>query len=649
MQYPDQSARIKQQITEVILTSLEPQTLLAKTAKILGESFQVDFCFIVAGIKPGARTMLALWCADDYPALPLRHQAQLLEYLTHTANLANLEPLAIQDIEASDSSQNLGLPFQMLPARAVLRIHTRFQSSANGVIVLGRSHPHQWTIMETEELSLVSELVAIALSQVQLTLQVLATARHQTLIHQLSLMSSSTNNLDEILASAIASTAQALMVDHALLLLLKYADPLFKSRPAKHLPKTTVKVAYEWLESTNNLSSKASEGACTLLNQSFLLSESPLCQQAWLSAPEPTIIAKGQDRPQLEVTSKQSTIFDQEMTPTVIIFPVVGCHNNGSGTATVLGFLVLQHSQTRSWQPDELEVMKWVSDRISAAIIENQSLRQVQSLVEERTSQLQQSLQVQAKLYNKTRQQINQLQELNQLKDEFLSTMSHELRTPLTNMSLAIRMLRQPNLPSEKHDRYLSILEQEWNRENELIQNLLDLQRLEADQSQLQLQNIDLMSLIKELAQSFQYKWADKKLTLRIDCPIPSLKFNSEPDSLNRILQELLTNAGKYSYPETTVCLQITKQVQESVNQIVITVSNTGSGISSGDIKHIFEKFRRGQGVTKKAVKGTGLGLALVKCLVQHLNGTIDVKSCLGEDSQAYLTSFTLTFPQLMR
>jgi len=113
MQYPDQSARIKQQITEVILTSLEPQTLLAKTAKILGESFQVDFCFIVAGIKPGARTMLALWCADDYPALPLRHQAQLLEYLTHTANLANLEPLAIQDIEASDSSQNLGLPFQM--------------------------------------------------------------------------------------------------------------------------------------------------------------------------------------------------------------------------------------------------------------------------------------------------------------------------------------------------------------------------------------------------------------------------------------------------------------------------------------------------------------------------------------------------------
>lgn len=648
MQYPDQSAKIKQQITEIILTSLEPQTLLARTAKILGESFEVDFCFIVAGVNPAARTEIALWCADDYPALSPTQQAQLLEYLTQTTNLANLEPLAIQDLELSETRPILGWPWQILPARAILRIHTRFQSSANGLIVLGRSHPHQWTIMETEQLSLVSEAVAIAISQVQLTLQVLAAARHQTLLNQLSLMNSSAHDLDEILQTALSATAQALMVDRALLLFLKYADPLFKSRLTKQLPKTKVTVAHEWLESTPNSSSEASATANKLSNQSFWLSESPLCQQAWLSAPEPTIVAKGQDEPKLDLISKPSPIFDQEMTPPVVIFPLVGCHHNASGVATVLGFLVLQHNQPRPWQPDELEVLKWVSDRISATIIENQSLRQVQSLVEERTAQLQQSLQVQAKLYKKTRQQINQLQELNQLKDEFLSTMSHELRTPLTNMSLAIRMLSQPNLPSEKRERYLSILEQEWNRENELIQNLLDLQRLEADQSQLQLQNIELMSLFKELAQSFQYKWTDKKLSLTVNCPLQSLIFKTEPDSFNRILQELLTNAGKYSYPETAVCIQIAKQVQESANQVVITVSNTGSGISSDDLKHIFEKFRRGQGVTKKAVKGTGLGLALVKCLVQHLHGTIDVTSCPSEDSQSYLTSFTLTLPQLI-
>jgi signal transduction histidine kinase len=110
---------------------------------------------------------------------------------------------------------------------------------------------------------------------------------------------------------------------------------------------------------------------------------------------------------------------------------------------------------------------------VSATIIQNQTLRQVQSLVEDRTAQLQRSLEVQAKLYEKTRQQIDQLQQLNQLKEEFMSSMSHELRTPLTTMSLAIRMLRQPELPLERREKYLEILEQECNKEIDLINDLL--------------------------------------------------------------------------------------------------------------------------------------------------------------------------------
>jgi signal transduction histidine kinase len=213
-------------------------------------------------------------------------------------------------------------------------------------------------------------------------------------------------------------------------------------------------------------------------------------------------------------------------------------------------------------------------------------------------------------------------------------------------MSLAIRMLRQPTLPSQRREKYLEILEQQCNREIELINDLLDLQRLESDQSQIQPQKIDLMLLINELAQSFEQKWADKRLTLTVESPERSLILNTDPDSLNRILLELLTNAGKYSDPDTTVCLKIAHQVQQSVNQVVLTLSNTGPGISPTDLAHIFEKFRRGQGVTQQAVQGTGLGLALVKCLVHNLNGTIDVESCPSENSQTFLTSFTLTLPK---
>jgi signal transduction histidine kinase len=296
-----------------------------------------------------------------------------------------------------------------------------------------------------------------------------------------------------------------------------------------------------------------------------------------------------------------------------------------------------------------LELVKWVSTQVSATLIHNQTLRQVQSLVEERTAQLQQSLEVQAKLYEKTRQQIDQLQHLNQLKEEFMSTMSHELRTPLTTMSLAIRMLRQPTLPVERREKYLEILEEQCNKEIDLINDLLSLQHLESNQSQLLLQKIDLMVVVKKLAQSFEQKWADKRLTLVVESPVRSLMLNTDPDSLNRILLELLTNAGKYSDPDTQVHLQIDRQRQRSVNQVILTLTNTGRGISSTELTHIFDKFRRGQGVTQQAVQGTGLGLALVKCLVEHLEGTIDVKSYPSENSQTSLTSFTLTLPQLQQ
>jgi signal transduction histidine kinase len=315
----------------------------------------------------------------------------------------------------------------------------------------------------------------------------------------------------------------------------------------------------------------------------------------------------------------------------------------------VLGFLVLQHHQPRSWHTNEIELVKWVSTQVSTTLIQNQTLRQVQSLVDDRTAQLQRSLEVQAKLYEKTRRQIDQLQQLNQLKEEFMSSMSHELRTPLTTMSLAIRMLRQPELPLERRQKYLSILEQECNKEIDLINDLLSLQRLESDQSHLQPQKIDLMLMIKEMAESFEQKWVGKRLTLSVESPAPSLMLNTDPDSLNRILLELLTNAGKYSDPDTKVCLQVTQQAQQSGNQVVLTLSNTGTGIQETDLKHIFDKFRRGQGVTQKAVQGTGLGLALVKCLVQHLNGTIDVSSCPSEDSQTSIISFTVTLPQFQQ
>lgn len=642
MQYSLQFAQIGQQITQIILSDSNPELLLTNVAKVLGESFGVDFCLLVAVTKPTTQTNSALWCADHCPPLPLGQQLQLLEYKPPSDQIAD-QLLAVCEWDFGASAQELGKQWDVSKTGAMLRISTQYQSSINGFIVLGQLQPYQWTTREKDLLKMISESVAIAISKVQQSIQVQAATRHQTLLNQLSQALPSALDLNEILQIATASTAQALMVDRGLLLLLKYSNPFYKNKPSKHLPKTEVTVACEWFAHSPSVSVPGRDCPTSLLNQTFWLSESALCQQAYQNAPKPIAIANRlAPPPHLNTES----LLEREMMPAVLIVPLVGAYNQARPSSTVIGFLVFQHHQARLWNTEELELVKWVSVQVSATIVQNQTLRQVQSLVEDRTAQLQRSLEIQAKLYEKTRQQMNQLQQLNLLKDEFLSSMSHELRTPLTTMSLAIRMLRHPQITQERRDKYLEILEQECNKEIDLISDLLSLQRLEANQSQLQAQHIDLMLLLKDLTESFEKKWASKCLTLTIESPANSLYLHTDPDSLNRILLELLTNAGKYSHPDTTISLQINHQVQQ-LSQVVITLSNIGSGISSSDLTQIFDKFHRGQGVTKKAVQGTGLGLALVKCLVQNLNGTIEVTSSPTQDASTYLTAFTLTLPQL--
>lgn len=646
MQYSLQFAQIGLQITQILLTDSDPELLLFNIARALGEFFRVDFCLLVSVIKHTTKTQSALWCADHCPPLAPEDQELLLQQKALGDNVTDSELLAISELDLNVSEPTNRRQWDVLKTRATLRLPTQYQSSINGFIVLGQSQPHEWTTQEKDLLKMVSESVAIVMSQVQQSMQMQAATRHQTLLNQLSQALPSALDLDEILQIATASTAQALMVDRGLLLLLKYSNPLYKKQPTKHLPKAEVTVACEWFAQSPQPSVSAQDCPKILLNQSFWLSESALCQQAYKNAPEPIAIANRLVPPP-HITTENLSLLEQAMMPAVLLVPLVGAYSNTRPSCTVIGFLVFQHHQARLWNADELELVKWVSVQVSSTIIQNQTLRQVQSLVEDRTAQLQRSLEIQAKLYEKTRQQMNQLQQLNLLKDEFLSSMSHELRTPLTTMSLAIRMLRQPQIPQERRDKYLEILEQECNKEIDLISDLLSLQRLESNQSQLQPQKIDLMLLLKELTESIEEKWSTKRLTLKVESPVESLFIHSDPDCLNRILLELLTNAGKYSHPDTTISLQINHQVQQLSNQVVITLSNTGSGISPTDLTQIFEKFHRGQGATKKAVQGTGLGLALVKCLVQNLNGTIEVTSTPVTDASTHLTAFTLTLPQL--
>ncbi|WP_088892737.1 sensor histidine kinase [Leptolyngbya ohadii] len=242
-------------------------------------------------------------------------------------------------------------------------------------------------------------------------------------------------------------------------------------------------------------------------------------------------------------------------------------------------------------------------------------------------------------------QAIDELERLNRLKDEFLSTVSHELRTPVSNMRLSIRMLevalQQAGFePDARTLQYLTILDRECDREISLINDLLDLQRLEANKRELSLEPIDLLNWLPRLVEPFQERAQNRQQHLRLELPqVPLPILMSDADSLDRILAELLNNACKYTPPGEQIILRASVESQPRPQKILLSVHNSGTEVSADELPRIFDKFYRVPSADPWKQGGTGLGLALVKKLVEHLQGEIQVKSGKGT------TVFTLTLP----
>lgn len=609
-----------------VLSSTPPERILAEIAELLAQAFGAEGCLISVQTRQYGMSKITSWLAKPYRTRP--QQTEIL------SSFPNLEAATLKNggVVISDVVESDLVPaWKALSVRSAMTVTTRFQNQVNGVICVMRSHPHSWTDSEVTTLTHVADQVATAISHVLLQQRVLKQAQFQGLLRQVTMALQNTVDLPQALQLALSETASVIQAERAFILRLKYWDPRQSVRSFDQVPKARVVIDCEWYAEGLN---KPSEQAENPLSQSFWVSECVLCQAGIQSTDKSITLGDKSEFPYPKKDSGIAPIFNPEEMPALMLVPLESKNR-------LLGFIALQQSVPRTWQPEEIELTELVAAQISSAIMQSETLRQVESLVEERTAQLQQSLELQAKLYDITRKQIDKLREMNQRMDEFLSTLSHELRTPLTSMMLAIRMLRQANLSPDRRQQYLNILEQQCAQETNLINDLLALQELETKQVAFQLQRVELQHIVDDLAQAFQQRWASKGLQLKLNLPKRSLVFNTDLASLNRILLELLTNAGKYSDPNSKVSLSVTTQPGQ---QVQISICNTGSGISEDEMPHIFDKFRRCQGMTQNAVPGTGLGLALVKSLVQHLNGTIEASSIAS--GQSYETCFTVTLPQ---
>jgi PAS domain S-box-containing protein len=226
----------------------------------------------------------------------------------------------------------------------------------------------------------------------------------------------------------------------------------------------------------------------------------------------------------------------------------------------------------------------------------------------------------------------------NRTKDDFLAVLSHELRQPLTTMLGWVRMLRTQALDAVYRDRALEAIERNARAQARMIDDLLDVARIDAGKVTLERRVVDLGVLITETVDSLQQDAKARGLTLETDLDPAGVRLAADADRLRQVLMNLLGNALKYTPPGG----QVTVRLAGGETHARVVVCDTGAGIAPEVLPHVFERFRQADAPGGHARGGLGLGLAIVRDIVQLHGGTVEAHS-EGRDRGA---TFVVTLPR---
>lgn len=221
--------------------------------------------------------------------------------------------------------------------------------------------------------------------------------------------------------------------------------------------------------------------------------------------------------------------------------------------------------------------------------------------------------------------QVRELEELDRIRNEFLSTVSHELRTPLTSIIGEIDLFRDGDLGelSADQERGMEVIDRNSIRLLRLIEDLLTLSQIETRAVRLQSEPTVVAALVEEVRDQVWSAAAAKELALEIQCEPETGTVVVDRDQVGRALLNLVTNAVKFTPTGGTVVLRAWRECQD----LVITVSDTGLGIPEAEQDRLFTRFFRSSVASRMAIQGTGLGLVIAKQIVEEHGGTISIRS----------------------
>ncbi len=283
---------------------------------------------------------------------------------------------------------------------------------------------------------------------------------------------------------------------------------------------------------------------------------------------------------------------------------------------TVIGALILESRRVSAYRGEELALAERIGGQIVNAINNSRQFVQAMELAEAN----------EAKLVLDAEN--TELQRLNEAKIKFLSTVSHELRTPLTSMLAFASLLKRnkdENL-TEKNLRQLEIIDRNGRRLNVLIQDLLDVSRMDMGNLALEPSEFDIVETVNELVESFTPIYEAKAQTLLVEVPTSEQLIYADKNRVTQVLTNLLSNASKYSPESKRVWLNV-----ESVDDhLEFEVKDEGFGIAEEDQKEMFTAFYRVDNEQTRSIEGTGLGLVIAKGIVEIHGGQMKMESEVG-------------------
>ncbi|OOG26163.1 histidine kinase [Thioalkalivibrio denitrificans] len=231
------------------------------------------------------------------------------------------------------------------------------------------------------------------------------------------------------------------------------------------------------------------------------------------------------------------------------------------------------------------------------------------------------------------------LKELDRLKDDFMSSVTHELRTPLTSIRALSEMLHDdPEMAETDRTRFLAIIVSETERLTRLVNQVLDLAKIESGLAEWHNSDVDMKALVEHAVEATRQVFRDRGARMEVALPDQVPTVRADHDRLLQVMLNLLSNAAKF-VPKGEGVVKVEMDVDEDEDHIRITVADNGPGIAPDFMPFVFDKFRQG-GDQRDRPQGTGLGLPISRQIVEHFGGRLWVDSQPGEGA-----TFTLVLP----